>query len=285
MKRLLILLFSSVLFGQANQVFTINPSVYSSAIGNTGISTPNIKNVYHNPAFITLNKDFAQVTTVNWLPDLIDDMVYHNLIYTSSKGFGIELFYFDYGTQTEATKEGIVLGEFQSSSYRLGISYGLNYRDWVLGTRFNLYNHDFIQSVDIKMNYGIDIGLYKSLGNYDLGISLKDLGGSTSFIDEKNDLPTSLGFGITYNFDEIGYLAIDSRFYNDYYTLGLGGNYNLSDLLGIRLGYYMDPDFEVDYLSLGSTMNFKGINIDLAYLLNNKSFHNNTLMLSFGLEI
>ena len=45
----------------------------------------------------------------------------------------------------------------------------------------NLYNHNFIDSFDIKMNYGFDIGAYKEFGNTSLGLVLKDVGGETNF--------------------------------------------------------------------------------------------------------
>ena len=89
MRYLITLLLSTSLFAQANQVFTINPSVYSSGMGNTGMAHANIENLYHNPALITLDKDYAGLTNVTWLPDLASDMSYQNIMYTSSKGFGI----------------------------------------------------------------------------------------------------------------------------------------------------------------------------------------------------
>ena len=55
MKKLLsLLLLTGTLFAQANNVFTLNPSVSSAGMGNVGIAHADVKNVFHNPAFSVL---------------------------------------------------------------------------------------------------------------------------------------------------------------------------------------------------------------------------------------
>ena len=56
MKKLLsLLILTGTLFAQANDIFTLNPSVNSSAMGNVGIAHADVKNIFHNPAFEGLN--------------------------------------------------------------------------------------------------------------------------------------------------------------------------------------------------------------------------------------
>ena len=50
-KLLSIILLTASLFAQANNIFTINPSVYSASIGTAGIADASVKNLFHNPAF------------------------------------------------------------------------------------------------------------------------------------------------------------------------------------------------------------------------------------------
>ena len=290
MRYLITLLLSTSLFAQANQVFTINPSVYSSGMGNTGMAHANIENLYHNPALITLDKDYAGLTNVTWLPDLASDMSYQNIMYTSSKGFGIELFYFNYGNQVEADASGIILGNFDSSSYRLGATYGGHVKGWHLGGRFNIYSHDFLDSVDIGNSYGFDLGSYKewmlSNNNYiALALVLQDLGTKNSFVDTELELPASLGVGFKYTTARGFTAAIDTKLYQDYYSLGFGSEYTYQELFDIRVGYYMEPDYEVDYFTVGAGVKAKGLGLDIAFLFNPDSFHNKTLMLSLGFEI
>lgn len=289
MRYLITLLLSTCLFAQANQVFTINPSVYSSGMGNTGVAHANIKNLYHNPAFITLDTNYTEFSNVAWLPDLTNDMQYQNVIYTNAKGFGFELFYFDYGNQVQADESGIIIGSFESSSYRLSTSYGMVFKDWSLGGRFNIYNHDFIDSVDIKSSFGIDLGAYKEFLLNDtsyvsLGIALKDIGTESSFVNDSSKLPNALGLGVKYQINSIA-LALDTKFYSDYYSAGFGSEYYYKDLFKVRLGYYLEPEYEVDYYSFGAGINAKGIGLDIAYLFNPNSFHNKTFMLSLGFEL
>ena len=72
----------------------------------------------------------------------------------------------------------------------------------------------------------------------------------------------------------------DPKFYEDYNSIGIGGVYDLG--IGFKLGYYTESEFEVDYLTLGGSID--GIvDLSLKYYYNTDSFHNETLMLSFGL--
>ena len=69
MKKLFsIILLTSTLFAQANNIFTLNPSVSSAGMGNVGIANADVKNVFHNPAFVGLRESHQEVSYVEWLP-------------------------------------------------------------------------------------------------------------------------------------------------------------------------------------------------------------------------
>ena len=284
MKKLLsLLVLTGALFAQANNVFTLNPSVNSSAMGNVGIAHADVKNVFHNPAFAGLNKRHQEISYVDWLPNLTDDMGYQSILYTSSLGWSSEIFYFNYGTQQQSDKFGIVLGDFESSSYRVSGGYGFGIRDWLFGARLNLYNHNFIDSFDIDMNYGFDLGAYKEFGNTSLGIVLKDVGGETEFLDQSLNLPMSVGIGVGQKFGDFT-LASDVKMFEDYNSIGIGGVYDLG-IASFKLGYYTESEFEVDYLTLGGSIDAGIVDLSLAYYYNTDSFHNETLMISFGFDL
>ncbi len=284
MKKLLsLLVLTGTLFAQANNVFTLNPSVNSSAMGNVGIAHADVKNVFHNPAFAGLNKRHQEISYVDWLPNLTDDMGYQSILYTSDLGWSSEIFYFNYGTQIEANSGGIILGDFESSSYRVSGGYGFGIGDWLFGARLNLYNHNFIDSFDIKMNYGFDIGAYKEFGNTSLGLVLKDVGGETEFLDQTLNLPMSVGIGVGQKFGDFT-LASDVKFYEDYNSIGLGGQYDLG-IASLKLGYYTESEFDVDYITLGGSIDAGIVDLSLSYYYNTDSFHNETLMISFGFDL
>ena len=284
MKKLLsLLVLTGTLFAQANNVFTLNPSVNSSAMGNVGIAHADVKNVFHNPAFAGLNKRHQEISYVDWLPNLTDDMGYQSILYTSSLGWSSEIFYFNYGTQVEADQGGIIIGDFESSSYRVSGGYGFGIGDWLFGARLNLYNHNFIDSFDVDMNYGFDLGSYKEFGNTSLGIVLKDVGGETKFLDQSLNLPMSVGIGVGHSFGNFS-LASDVKFYEDYNSIGLGGQYDLG-IASLKLGYYTESEFDVDYITLGGSIDAGIVDLSLAYYYNTDSFHNETLMISFGFDL
>ena len=284
MKKLLsLLILTGTLFAQANDIFTLNPSVNSSAMGNVGIAHADVKNVFHNPAFAGLNKRHQEISYVDWLPNLTDDMGYQSILYTSSLGWSSEIFYFNYGTQQQSDQFGIILGDFESSSFRISGGYGFGIKDWMFGARLNIYNHNFIDDIDIGMNYGFDIGAYKEFGNTSLGIVLKDVGGETEVLDQSLNLPMSVGIGVGQKFGDFT-LASDIELFEDYNSIGIGGVYDLG-IASFKLGYYTESEFEVDYLTLGGSIDAGIVDVSLAYYYNTDSFHNETLMISFGFDL
>ena len=284
MKKLLsLLLLTGTLFAQANDIFTLNPSVSSAGMGNVGIAHADVKNVFHNPAFAGLNKRHQEISYVDWLPNLTDDMGYQSILYTSSLGWSSEIFYFNYGTQQQSDKFGIILGDFESSSFRISGGYGFGIKDWMFGARLNIYNHNFIDDIDIGMNYGFDIGAYKEFGNTSLGIVLKDVGGETEVLDQSLNLPMSVGIGVGQKFGDFT-LASDVKVFEDYNSIGIGGVYDLG-IASFKLGYYTESEFEVDYLTLGGSIDAGIVDVSLAYYYNTDSFHNETIMLSFGFDL
>ena len=278
-----ILLLASTLFAQANNIFTLNPSVNSAGMGNVGIANADVKNVFHNPAFAGLKESHQEISYVDWLPNLTDDMGYQSILYTSDLGWSTEIFYFNYGTQIEADQGGIIIGDFESSSYRVSGGYGFGIGDWLFGARLNLYNHNFIDSFDIDMNYGFDLGAYKEFGNTSLGIVLKDVGGETKFLDQSLNLPMSVGIGVGQKLGNFT-LASDVKIYEDYNSIGLGGVYDLG-IASLKLGYYTESEFDVDYITLGGSIDAGIVDLSLAYYYNTDSFHNETLMISFGFDL
>ena len=284
MKKLLsLLLLTGTLFAQANNIFTLNPSVNSAGMGNVGIAHADVKNVFHNPAFAGLRESHQEVSYVDWLPNLTDDMGYQNILITSDIGWSSEIFYFNYGEQTQADQGGIILGEFESSSYRISGGYGFEIRDWLFGARLNLYNHNFVDDFDIDMNYGFDLGVYKEFGNTSVGVVLKDVGGETEFLDQSLNLPMSVGIGVGHSIGNFT-LASDIKVYEEYNSIGLGGVYDLG-IASLKLGYYTESEFDVDYLTLGGSIDAGIVDLSLAYYYNTDSFHNETLMISFGFDL
>ena len=284
MKKLLsLLILTGTLFAQANDIFTLNPSVSSAGMGNVGIAHADVKNVFHNPAFAGLNKRHQEISYVDWLPNLTDDMGYQSILYTSELGWSSEIFYFNYGTQQQSDQFGIILGDFESSSFRISGGYGFGIKDWMFGARLNIYNHNFIDDIDIGMNYGFDLGAYKEFGNTSLGIVLKDVGGETEVLEQSLKLPMSVGVGVGQKFGDFT-LASDVKFYEDYNSIGLGGVYDLG-IASFKLGYYTESEFDVDYITLGGSIDAGIVDLSLAYYYNTDSFHNETLMVSFGFDL
>ena len=78
------------------------------------------------------------------------------------------------------------------------------------------------------MNYGFDVGAYKEFGNTSVGIVLKDVGGDTEILEQTLNLPMSIGVGVGQKFGNFT-LASDVKVFEDYNSIGIGGEYSLRD--------------------------------------------------------
>ena len=56
-------------------------------------------------------------------------------------------------------------------------------------------------------------------------------------------------------------------------------------IINFKLGYYTESEFEVDYITLGGSIDAGIVDLSLAYYYNTDSFHNETIMLSFGFDL
>ena len=130
------------------------------------------------------------------------------------------------------------------------------------------------------MNYGFDIGAYKEFGDTSVGIVLKDVGGDTEILEQTLNLPMSIGVGVGQKFGDFT-LASDVKVFEDYNSIGIGGEYSLG-VASLKAGYYTESEFDVDYFTIGGGINAGIVDLSLAYYYNTDSFHNETLMISFG---
>ena len=158
--------------------------------------------------------------------------------------------------------------------------YGFGFNDWLVGARLNFYHHNFIEGIDVGMNYGFDVGAYKEFGNTSVGIVLKDVGGDTEILEQTLNLPMSIGVGVGQKFGDFT-LASDVKVFEDYNSIGIGGEYSLG-VASLKAGYYTESEFDVDYFTIGGGINAGIVDLSLAYYYNTDSFHNETLMISFG---
>ena len=93
----------------------------------------------------------------------------------------------------------------------------------------------------------------------------------------------SVGIGVGQKFGDFT-LASDVKMFEDYNSIGIGGVYDLG-IASFKLGYYTESEFEVDYLTLGGSIDAGIVDLSLAYYYNTDSFHNETLMISFGFDL
>ena len=135
-----------------------------------------------------------------------------------------------------------------------------------------------------------DVFLMAKLGGFKAAAGVSDLGGGvTSASGVKFSIPTAASLGLGYD-AQIGEknvveLMLDADYYlSGALAAGFGASYTYAELLSLRAGYrYGGKSVIPSFLSLGAGALFKGINIDIAYLIaSGDSPVGNTLSLSLG---
>ncbi len=243
------------------------------AMGDLGVVGNNdLTALNYNPSLLAVNEKTQLSFTHNSLfQDLSSEM-----FAGSFKAFGLPI---AVGVNTTnindievRTNPGPVLSTFNAHFFYASISAAHELYENLYGgvTYKYLYENIF---TDDASGYGFDLGLTytKVLEGLDLGISLRNLGSMNILRSESTKLPTDLRMGASYNFALEDY-KLNFTVLGGYqkYTLEDGSHVNIGGeavygkMFALRVGYLSGYDSK--NISAGFGVNWKGINIDYAYV-------------------
>jgi len=280
-KNLFILLLIIVNFAFA-EVFLIseaNIDARSSALSSSDIAmNKNSFSVYSNPAGLLFSDRInINLSYSNYFADIsLSNITYIDpeLFKTIPVAFSIA--YLNGGTFTRVdntTYHSYDIMMTASAAKKIeGISSGLNVKYFYS----TIENHSSSgMAIDLSVLHGfLDGKLNVGAGIYNLGFQL------SSYIETKEDLPTSVKFGIANKLSklplEVG-IEID-YFFSDYYNYGIGLEFQPKEHLLIRAGYdfsFADKEIGTNEkiekfagTSLGISIPFNAYHFDFTYLIN-----------------
>ena len=193
----------------------INPGASAQGTGEAQVAKANdAYATYYNPAGLGfMDGKKVAMQHVNWLPNLVSDIFYDFIGFTSSEngsGFGAHLIYINLGEQ-QHTGEGPdqVFGTFKSFDICLTGSYGAKISATsAVGFNFKIYHQKLAPFTTgneaghpYSTDVAFDVSFLKKFGKFSqhsFGLSIQNIGPPVSFVDveQADPAPTNMKFGI-----------------------------------------------------------------------------------------
>lgn len=263
----------------------IQPGARQNGLGATGVAlTEDATGVtWWNPAGLGfVNRSAVEITYAQLVPGLANDVSYNYATYVRPLegwgAFGVGLVFLTYGTSDETDGSGNVIGQFTSNEVSPAIYYGTKLLpDFSVGAALKYIR---IQLAPEKNNgvgqtFAVDVaGLYRvPAAKLNFGVNLQNIGPSVTFLneDEKSPLSRNLRLGAAWeatSSKEFRVLVVgdfnQSLVTNKFRTYNGGVELKYTDKIAGRVGYYDDPLGDIQDLTYGLGIEWKGLSLDYA---------------------
>ncbi|MGE5497271.1 MAG: type IX secretion system protein PorQ [Syntrophothermus sp.] len=203
--------------------------------------------------------------------------------------FGLGVNYINYGTMTRADAAGTQLGEFNSGEVAFVLGYANKLDEnfyYGAGVKYIYSGMDNVSSTGL----GFDLGLQYMFPQQGICIGFSALNMGTQikkYFDTKEDLPLDVKLGFSKKMEKLPFTFYFSfnrlnddrnKFFSRLNSFSFGGEFNLSKVLRLRLGY--DNDRRRDF-KLAETTGIAGFNIGVGAFI--KGYNFDYSFSSFGL--
>ncbi len=241
----------------------------------------------------------------NWLPELAEDLFFDSPAFVqhfSGIGtFGLHITFLSLGKNTRIGDYGDTLGFFDSFEGSIGLSYGTRLSQTLTGGVTGKFILSKLASSGAGREIGkgqgtsfaLDLGLlYQTpIKRLTFGAALTNLGPKLQFIDasQADPLPRNIAIGFSYKLVESAYnkLTLLADFNRDLVSRdttinpfesvfnesieNFGIEYWYGSYFAGRMGYVYDPDGQLKYLTLGTSLQYRNFRFDLAYIPSSKN--------------
>ncbi len=261
----------------------IQPGARQNGMGATGVAIADDATgvTWWNPAGLGfVNKSAVDLTYALLVPGLATDVNYNYLTFvkpTAGWGaFGIGLVFLSYGTSEGTDPFGNPTGTFTSNEVSPAISYGTKLLpDFSVGASLKYIRIQLApQSLSgVGATFGLDLAaLYRiQAARLNLGVNVQNLGPSVTFIneDERSPLSRNIKAGLAWEaYEKEGFRFLvagdfDQSLVTDaFWQLHGGVELRYTDQIAGRVGYYHDPLGQLEGLTYGLGLGWKGLSLD-----------------------
>lgn len=276
-------LFTSTLFSQNIYEFMrLDVSPRAASLGGSFVSNIDDPNVlFYNPSGI--NSHEGTPVSFSYMKHLVDISLASAAVTKEFEGLGrfaLGVQYINYGDFVRSDEFGNKNGEFNAGEAAILLGYA------------NALDENFYYGANVKFIYsgiddrsssavGFDIGLQylfpEQMLNF--GFSVLNMGSQlSSYYETKEELPLEIKFGVSKKLEHLPlrlYLSFNKlneeqdSFFEKFRAFSLGGEFNLSRVLRLRIGYDNEKRKE---LKIGTTAGLAGFHIGLGALISNYNF-------------
>jgi len=261
----------------------IQPGGRQNGMGAAGVALADDPTgaTWWNPAALGfVGRNGLELTYAQLVPGLASDVNYNYLTFVHpTKGwgaFGLGVVFLSYGQSEGADDNGNPTGSFGSNEFSPALYYGTQILpDFSLGASLKYIRIQLAPSDQsgVGSTFGVDLAaLYKiAPARLNLGVNVQNLGPSVAFINEDKadplgrnvkmglawDPPVGNNFGLTVATDFNQSLVTDQ-----FRTYHGGLELRYAEQVAGRVGYYSDPLGEIEDMTYGIGVNFKGFTVD-----------------------
>ncbi|MCI0406188.1 MAG: PorV/PorQ family protein, partial [candidate division Zixibacteria bacterium] len=235
-----------------------------------------------------------------WLPELAEDLFFDVPAYLQHfpgiGTFGLQVTFLSLGRNTRIGEAGDTLGFFDSFEGSIGVTYGARLSQSLSGGVTGKFILSKLASSGAGREIGkgqgtsfaLDLGLLYNtpIKKLTLGAALTNLGPKLQFIDasQADPLPRNIAIGFSYKIIESAYnkLTLLADFNRDLVSRdttinpfesvfnesieNFGIEYWYGSYFAGRMGYVYDPDGQLKYMTLGTSLQYRNFRFDLAYI-------------------
>mgnify|MGYP004373822667 FL=1 len=288
MKKIILLTFLlSSLLGQVNRILDVSPTAKETSLGNQSLF---FRSPAHN--YFTKDDSLSQVTftRMDWLTNITDGMTF-NYVEVNWKDFDFSATHMDYGEQRHTDEMGVILRNFSPNATILYVGWGtqLNYNDVPMENTFIGFGGKYINH-DLYLEEGngvlLDVAIHQKniLDLVDLDLMLKNWGVAPKIGNVSTEIPTNISLGTTIEKNNLTFYN-QWNFFKDYYTHGQGVKYKYKDFLDLKIGYFNDIKYKLNYPTLGIDLKYANYILHLGYIGGSENLPlRNTVLTSLNVE-
>ena len=261
----------------------IQPGARQNGMGATGVAIADDATgvTWWNPAglgFVT--KSAVDLTYAQLVPGLASDVNYNyaTFVHPTSGwgGLALGLVFLSYGTSEGTDPFGNPTGTFTSNEVSPALYYGTKLLpDLSVGASLKYIRIQLApQSLSgVGSTFGLDLAaLYRiPAARLNFGLNVQNLGPSVTFIneDERSPLSRNVKAGFAWDvYDKEGFRLLaagdfdQSLVTSSFYQLHGGVELKYTDQIAGRVGYYYDPLGQLEGLTYGLGLGWKGLSLD-----------------------
>ncbi len=272
--------------GRSLPFLEVNGDSRTAGMGDANMGKTNGMFIYNNPtAFLQHEGNIYGSYTMGLYSEINDSRKKYHAVSAGYKMYEkhalmVGFRYLGGAAIPRVNLDGVETKPIHPMDWSIDLAYALK-----LTNNFSAFiSGNLIQSYVTKVAYtgGVSLGGYytntfdyaTSLGEYTIGMDLRDLGGNIKYKDSdiSAPMPTSLGFGgsIGLPINNTGVLtgALSTRYFmrpsnSSEFTTGFGLEYEYKKMLAIRTGYHIGD--ANNYFTMGLGCNWKMVQLNLAY--------------------